>query len=198
MRHDARALLCARPQLDGSLTTRGYQFAVLRNATCGRHVTHSVPPSVGVWPAVRLLGASGAVPDASGCPSEPFVLTQTTAARAARSARATTPGKVRSDMCISSVRVRGARGRRQRGSLTLRRRFSREKAILLLWRRRAGAHAAQGEPLRQRRPNDYRALTRRGCHTCEALRHALRKQFTPLRQRTWCKSKSQANCASMA
>jgi hypothetical protein len=43
----------------------------LHKATCGRHVTHSVPPAVGVWPAVRLLGTSGAVPDASGCPSEP-------------------------------------------------------------------------------------------------------------------------------
>ncbi len=45
-------------------------------APCGRHVTHSVPPTVGVRGAVRLLGASGGVPDASDCPSEPFVLTQ--------------------------------------------------------------------------------------------------------------------------
>ena len=31
-------------------------------APCGRHVTHSVPPTVGVRGAVRLLGASGGVP----------------------------------------------------------------------------------------------------------------------------------------
>ena len=113
-------------------------------------------------------------------------------ARVARSCKATTSGKMQYDVFISSVRICGARGRRQRGSLALSHGFSCKKAVFLLWRRRACAHAAQGEPLRQRRPDDHRALTRRGCHTREALRHALRKKRGPRRQRIWRESISYA------
>ena len=72
------ATQCARgsdraPAFGGAVPCRG---DVSAHGTCGRHVMHALKRPSSRPTDVRLLGALGAVADASGCPSEPFATSQ--------------------------------------------------------------------------------------------------------------------------